>query len=50
MRVDQIGDSEGDSFRRDEEDIMEAARVVRASTGWERGAEVEIRIVCSQKH
>jgi hypothetical protein len=41
VRVDRIGDSEDDSFRCDEEEIMEAVHVARKSTGWERGVEVE---------
>jgi hypothetical protein len=40
----QIGHSEGDSFRSDEEEIMEAARAARTSVGWERGVEVETRL------
>jgi hypothetical protein len=36
-----IGDDEGDSFRCDEEEIMEAGRATRTSTDWERGVEVE---------
>ena len=41
VRVDRNGDSEGDPFGSDEEEFMEAARAARASTGWERGMEVE---------
>jgi hypothetical protein len=41
VRVDRNEDSEGDPFGSDDEEFMEAARAARASTGWDREAEVE---------
>lgn len=34
-----MGDSDSDSIRSDEEEILEAAHAARSSTGWEREVE-----------